>query len=198
MYYDINRVLVSERHNGQKWLSGVNCELPIKEEYLIVFDIPKKEWKYQLLSTWNSYLISIGNLKLSPTQKLDDNDKIVNKTHDELYSEGLITKDEYIKIKTNEINSNFDINSTKVGVVFIGSYITYDTKEQINNPSFQYDKDSQFMLLQAKDDSRVLFWRSVNNKNISLTNTEMNELYELIKVTYYTKFAEKSQEIDAL
>lgn len=185
MYHDVNRILVSERFNGQKWMSGVECDLPIKEGNVIVFDISSKTWKYQSLDSWNSYLVSIGNLKLSTTQKLDSNDKIVNKAHQELYSEGLITKDEYVKIETSIINSNFNAAASKIGVSFEGNY-------------FQYDDTSRARLLETKDDARVSFWRSVDNQNIPMTNEKKNELYELVKFTYYTRFAQKSVMIDSL
>lgn len=185
MYYDVNRILVSEKYNGQKWVSGVNCELPLKEGNVIVFDITNKEWKYQPLSTWNSYLVSIGNLILSPIQKIDSNDKIVNKNYEELYSEGLIKKDEYVKIQTQIINTEFARQCSSVGVNFEGN-------------SFQYDDISRSRLFETKDDARVTFWRSVDNVNVTMNNTKKNELYELLKLTYYTKFAEKSALIDAL
>lgn len=185
MYYDINRILVSEKYNGQKWLSGVNCELPLKERNIIVFDIPNKKWIYQPLSSWNSYLVSIGNLKLSPTQKLDANDVILNKTIDEMYSDNTISYQEFKKLKTQKINSDFQTNCLEVGVAFEGNY-------------FQYDDTSRARLLETKDDARVSFWRSVDNQNIPMTNEKKNELYELLKFTYYTRFAQKSLMIDSL
>jgi hypothetical protein len=185
MYYDINRVLVADRFNGQKWFAWVQCELELITGSVIVFDVSKKEWKYQSTSTWNSYLISIGNLKLSPTQKLDTNDKIVNKTYEELYLEGLITKDEYIKIQATIINSDFEKACSEIGVDF-------------EKNKYQYDDVSRARLLEVKDDARVNFWRSVDNVNVTMTNSKKNELYEVLKLTYYTKFAEKSAQIDAL
>lgn len=185
MYYDVNRVLVNDKYNGQKWLSGVNCELPLKEGNAIVFDITDKEWKYQPLFTWNSYLVSIGNLKLSPIQKIDLNDNIINKNHEEMYSEGLITKDEYVRIETSIINSNFDKACIEVGVDFEGN-------------KFQYDDTSRARLMEVKDDSRVTFWRSVDNQNIPMTNVQKNNLYETMKIKYYTEFQKKSIAIDGL
>jgi hypothetical protein len=64
--------------------------------------------------------------------------------------------------------------------------------------SFQYDDISRSRLLETKDDARVTFWRSVDNLNVIMTNLKKNELYELLKLTYYTKFAEKSAQIDLL
>lgn len=64
--------------------------------------------------------------------------------------------------------------------------------------SFQYDDISRSRLLETKDDARVTFWRSVDNVNVTMNNTKKNELYELLKLTYYTKFAEKSALIDTL
>lgn len=185
MYYDVNRILVGDKYNGQKWVSGVNCELPLKEGNVIVFDISNKEWKYQLLSTWNSYLVSIGNLVLSPIQKIDSNDKIVNKNYEELYAESLIKKDEYIKIKTSIINSNFENECRKIGVDFEGN-------------KYQYDDTSRARLLEVKDDSRVNVWRSVDDVFIPLTNVQKNNLYETMKIKYYTEFQKKSIAIDSL
>jgi len=85
----------------------------------------------------------------------------------------------------NTINSTFESNCKNVGVDFEGN-------------KFQYDKDSQFMLLQAKDDIRVTFWRSVDNKNIPLTNTKKNSLYKLIVETYFTEFALSREKIDLI
>lgn len=185
MYYDVNRILVNEKFNGQKWRSGVTCSLTPQNNSVIVFDISSKTWKYQSLSNWNSYLISIGNLKLSPRQKLDSNDNIVNKTNEELYSESLIKKDEYIKIKTSIINSNFENECGKVGVDFEGN-------------KYQYDDTSRARLLEVKDDSRVNVWRSVDDVFIPLTNVQKNNLYETMKIKYYTEFQKKSIAIDSL
>ena len=150
MYYNINRVLVNESYSGQKWISGVECILTSKNGSEIVFDINSKSWKYQEISNWNSYLISIGFLKLSPSQKLI-NDKIVSKTYDELFIDGLINSDKVKEIKTQEIISNFENDSKKVGIALSGTFKIYGKTDNIVNPKFQYDKDSQFMLLQAKD-----------------------------------------------
>lgn len=198
MYYDINRVLVGEKFGSQKWYSSVKCDLPQKKDSVIVFDVIKKVWVYQLLSSWNAYLVSIGNLKLSTSQKLDSNDNIVNKTNEELLADGVITNAQYKDIQTDSINATFDKNSKEIGVILDGSYVTYDTKQAVTNPFFQYDKDSQFMLSQAKDDSRIPFWRSVANQNVALTNAQMNTLYELLKFTWFTEFEKKSAQIDAL
>lgn len=185
MYYDVNRILVDNKCNGQKWYCGIECELTPQEDKLIVFDVNSKTWKYQSLSGWNSYLVSIGNLKLSPLQKLDSNDKIVNKTNQELYSQGIITKDEYVVTQTQIINSNFNYECSEVGVQFEGYY-------------FQYDDLSQNRLLKFKDITEVNFWRSVDNINVTMNNQQKNNLYSLLLLTWAIKFAEKSQEIDSL
>ena len=83
------------------------------------------------------------------------------------------------------INSNFDAHCKKLGTLFEGHY-------------FQYDDVSRSRLQEVKDDARVTYWRSVDNVNVPLTNVQKNELYEELKVTYYTKFAEKSALIDSL
>lgn len=185
MYYNIDRVLVHDNYTGQKWHSGVNCNLTQTASNAIVFDIANKVWRYQPLDKWNTYLLSIGNLKLSPTQKLDANDVILNKTIDEMYSDNTISYQEFKKLKTQKINSDFQTNCLEVGVAFEGNY-------------FQYDDTSRARLLETKDDARVSFWRSVDNQNIPMTNEKKNELYELLKFTYYTRFAQKSLMIDSL
>lgn len=83
------------------------------------------------------------------------------------------------------INAEFDKQCSSVGVNFEGN-------------SFQYDDISRSRLLETKDDARVTFWRSVDNVNVSMSNVKKNELYDLLKLTYYTKFAQKSAQIDSL
>jgi len=96
------------------------------------------------------------------------------------------------------INAEFDKQCSSVGVSFTGSFITIDTNEVITNPSFQYDDLSQNRLLKFKDIVEVNFWRSVENKNVQMTNEQKNTLYSLLLITWATKFAEKSQRIDLL
>ncbi len=90
-------------------------------------------------------------------------------------------KEEQIRL----INIEFDRQCKATGTLFNGHY-------------FQYDDVSRSRLQEVKDDVRVTYWRSVNNVNVDLTNIQKNELYEIMKVTYYTKFAEKSALIDSL
>lgn len=85
----------------------------------------------------------------------------------------------------NAINTEFARQCSEVGVNFEGN-------------DFQYDDTSRSRLLETKDDARVSFWRSVDNQNIPMTNEKKNELYELLKFTYYTRFAQKSLMIDSL
>ena len=85
----------------------------------------------------------------------------------------------------NSINTEFARQCSSVGVNFEGN-------------NFQYDDISRSRLLETKDDARVTFWRSVENLNVIMTNLKKNELYEVLKLTYYTKFAEKSAQIDLL
>ena len=85
----------------------------------------------------------------------------------------------------DSINTEFSRQCSSVGVNFEGN-------------SFQYDDISRSRLLETKDDARVGFWRSVDNVNVPLSNAKKNELYEVLKLTYYTKFAEKSAQIDSL
>ncbi len=87
--------------------------------------------------------------------------------------------------RVNEINAEFDRQCSKVGIDFEGN-------------KFQYDDISRSRLAETKDDDRVTFWRSVDNKNIPLTNAKKNSLHKVLIDTYYTEFAKKSQVIDGL
>ena len=101
----------------------------------------------------------------------------------------IIDKNKFAEIekqkRINEINTEFDRQCSKVGIDFEGN-------------KFQYDDTSRARLAETKDDARVTFWRSVDNKNISLTNVKKNSLYKVLIDTYYTEFAKKSQVIDGL
>ena len=87
--------------------------------------------------------------------------------------------------QVQSINAEFDRQCSKVGINFEGN-------------KFQYDDTSRSRLAETKDDARVTFWRSVDNKNIPLTNVKKNSLYKVLIDTYYTEFAKKSQVIDGL
>lgn len=87
--------------------------------------------------------------------------------------------------QVNAINTEFDRQCSKVGIDFEGN-------------KFQYDDTSRSRLAETKDDARVTFWRSVDNKNIPLSNIKKNSLYKVLIDTYYTEFAKKSQVIDGL
>ena len=101
----------------------------------------------------------------------------------------IIDKNKFAEIekqkRVNEINAEFDRQCSKVGIDFEGN-------------KFQYDDTSRSRLAETKDDARVTFWRSVDNKNIPLTNVKKNSLYKVLIDTYYTEFAKKSQVIDGL
>jgi len=101
----------------------------------------------------------------------------------------VIDKNKFAEIeklkKVNEINTEFERQCSKVGVDFEGN-------------KFQYDDISRSRLAETKDDARVTFWRSVDNKNIPLSNIKKNSLYKVLIDTYYTEFAKKSQVIDGL
>lgn len=101
------------------------------------------------------------------------------------------------EIQSKAIKQKFEDDCRDIGVIFEGTFINIDMAYVIN-PSFQYDTESRNLLLEAKDDSRITYWRSVNNDNVGLDNAKKNELYELLKFTYFTKFAESRQEIDSL
>jgi len=101
----------------------------------------------------------------------------------------IIDKNKFAEIekqkRVNEINAEFDRQCSKVGIDFEGN-------------KFQYDDTSRSRLAETKDDARVTFWRSVDNKNIPLSNVKKNSLYKVLIDTYYTEFAKKSQVIDGL
>ena len=101
----------------------------------------------------------------------------------------IVDKNQFAEIekmkRVNEINAEFDRQCLKVGIDFEGN-------------KFQYDDTSRSRLAETKDDARVTFWRSVDNKNIPLTNVKKNSLYKVLIDTYYTEFAKKSQAIDGL
>ena len=85
----------------------------------------------------------------------------------------------------------------KTGVALNGIYPML-SGVTINNPKFQYDFDSINKLESVVSDARVGYWRSIENQNIVLTNQDKQTLLELLKVTYFTKFAESRTAIDNL
>lgn len=105
---------------------------------------------------------------------------------------------EFLRILEIEaIKENFELECINVGAEFTGAFTTTD-ETTVVNPHFQYDTISRNLLLEAKDDNRIPYWRSVENDNIILTNEQKNALYELLKVTYFMRFAESRQAIDNL
>lgn len=96
-----------------------------------------------------------------------------------------------------EIKASFESDCVKVGVALTGVYPML-SGVTVNNPKFQYDFDSVQKLESVVSDARVGYWRSLNNQNIVLTNQDKQTLLELLKVTYFTKFAESRAAIDAL
>ena len=134
-----------------------------------------------------------GYIQLGTDETIDDSNRVFVIGYENgqvLFSEEKAIQEKEIRIyekqiQINNINSNFDNECKNVGVSFEGNF-------------FQYDDISRSRLQETKDDSRVTFWRSVGNLNVLMDNAKKNELYELLKLTYYTKFAEKSALIDAL
>ncbi len=105
---------------------------------------------------------------------------------------------EFLKIlEVEAIKKNFELDCVNVGAELTGTFTATD-ETIVTNPHFQYDTISRNLLLEAKDDVRIPYWRSVENDNILLSNAQKNELYEILKLTYYTKFAESRDEIDRL
>lgn len=101
----------------------------------------------------------------------------------------------YLQAET--IKKNFETECEQVGAEFTGVFATTNETEVVN-PHFQYDTISRNLLLEAKDDVRIPYWRSVENHSVILTNEQKNALYEVLKFTYFYKFAESRQAIDNL
>lgn len=88
---------------------------------------------------------------------------------------------EWIKeIQAKEVKRNFEYACINVGVVFEGNFINLDMATVIN-PHFQYDTNSRNLLLEAKDDSRVTFWRSIDNENVMLSNEKKKRTLRTFK-----------------
>lgn len=105
---------------------------------------------------------------------------------------------EYLRILEAEaIKKNFELDCVNVGAELTGTFTTTDGTT-VDNPHFQYDTISRNLLLEAKDDVRIPYWRSLENDNIILTNEQKNLLYGTLKFTYFSKFAESRQAIDRL
>lgn len=197
-YIDSNRVLCAESESV-KWPISKKCTLPEISGSVRVFDYSINDFRQQSTDkfSWNSYLVSIGVFKLSPYQKIDSNGNIALKTIDEIYSSGVITSEQYKALKTEEIKSSFDYACVKTGIAMSGTFSVLPSGTA-SNPKFQYDFDSINKLESVVSDARVGYWRSVDNQNIVLTNQDKQTLLELLKVTYFTKFAESRAAIDAL
>ena len=116
-----------------------------------------------------------------------------------IYDNSILEREqEQVKKKaSDEIKTAFESDCVKVGVVLSGVYPMV-SGVTINNPKFQYDKDSWQLLESVVSDARVGYWRSIENQNIVLTNQDKQTLLELLKVTYFTKFAESRTAIDNL
>ena len=116
-----------------------------------------------------------------------------------IYDSSILDREnELAKQKTiSEIKTAFENACVKTGVALNGIYPML-SGVTINNPKFQYDFDSINKLESVVSDARVGYWRSVDNKNIVLTNQDKQTLLELLKVTYFTKFAESRTAIDNL
>lgn len=197
-YINSDRVLCN-KNETVKWVVNETCTLPEVSGFSRVYDYAVKQFRQQATdkASWNTYLVSIGKLKLSPYQKINSAGDIVIKTIDELYSDGVISNDEYKHMKPSEIKEIFETACIKEGVAFSGVFNML-SGVTVNNPKFQYDKDSWQLLESVVDDARVGYWRSLNNQNIVLTNQDKHTLLELMKLTYFTKFAESRAAIDAL
>lgn len=116
-----------------------------------------------------------------------------------VYDSSILAKEqEWAKQKTiSEIKTAFENACVKTGVALNGIYPML-SGVTINNPKFQYDFDSINKLESVVSNARVGYWRSIENQNIVLTNQDKQTLLELLKVTYFTKFAESRAAIDNL
>lgn len=104
-FININRELCSETEHP-KWFIQKENTLPEKEGFRIVFDMSEDSFRHQAadLKSWNEYLVSIGMLKLTESQKLDSKGKITEKTEDELFQESLITLEELKRSRSEKVN----------------------------------------------------------------------------------------------
>jgi len=108
-------------------------------------------------------------------------------------------KNERIKEKQiNDIKNSFEIGASDIGVEFNGVFYTIEDGTAVFNPKFQYDFLSIQKLESVVSDARVSYWRTVDNKNLSMTLQNKMDLLELLKVTYFLKFKESRDAIDAL
>ena len=96
----------------------------------------------------------------------------------------------------NKMNKKY-FDKESLGVVFNGSYPT-DNDTDIVNPVFQYDEISQARLLKYKDIAEVNYWRTLDNKNVYLTNAKKNALYTLLITEWAKDFDNRIKEIGAL
>ena len=169
---------IAENHswiwNGSAWVDTYDCS---KEVFYKKSDRSVLRYEFGETPDLVNYTISVP-IENENFQIYDENTSS--------WVVDTVSKDAHEKqIQIGSINSNFYNECKNVGVSFEGNY-------------FQYDDISRARLQETKDDSRVTFWRSVDNLNVLMDNAKKNELYELLKLTYYTKFAEKSALIDAL
>lgn len=96
------------------------------------------------------------------------------------------------------IKNAFEIDASTIGVEFNGVFYTIEDGVAVFNPRFQYDFLSIQKLESVVSDARVPYWRTVDNKNLALTLQNKMDLLELLKVTYFSKFKESRDAIDAL
>lgn len=100
------------------------------------------------------------------------------------------------EIKSNEIYKKyFDKESN--GVIFTGSFQD-DKGNNVSNPVFQYDETSQARLYKYKDISDVNYWRTLDNRNIILNNSEKNNLYLVLITEWANDFNNRLKELEAL
>lgn len=196
-YIDSQRVLCSSETNP-RWYIKQECQITKREGFERVYDYELKQFRYQASDkkSWCEYLISIGKLTLLPSQKIDGQGNIVNKTIDEMYATHTIGHTEYKSVKVSEIKRSFEYGCL-AGAILSGTFQKLSSGSVLN-PKFSYDKDSWQLLESVLTDSRVGYWRSVDNDNVILTNQDKADLLEVLKVTYFTKFAESRQQIDSL
>lgn len=102
----------------------------------------------------------------------------------------------------NTLLPDFEKQAKKVGVVFAGTYNIYNSQNTITDPIFAYDLDSRMTLLELiiyKDSLGDLpYWRTLDGINVVLSLAQKNDLYDLLRYTYFTGLAEVNTGIDAI
>lgn len=112
-FININRELCPETEHP-KWFIQKECVLPEKDGFRIVFDMSADQFRHQASDkkSWNEYMISIGMLRLTEMEKLDEQGNIVQKTEEELFQENRISLDSLKQKFSDRVNELCSIKIT--------------------------------------------------------------------------------------